>query len=35
MLAGCTPSLNPDEEVVQESEQAEVETTIIPQYAIK
>ena len=30
MLAGCTPSLNPDEEVVQESEQAEVETTIIP-----
>lgn len=30
MLAGCTPSLNPDKEVVQESEQAEVETTIIP-----
>ena len=30
VLAGCTPSLNPDEEVVQESEQAEVETTIIP-----
>ena len=30
MLAGCTPSLNPDNEVVQESEQAEVETTIIP-----
>ena len=30
MLAGCTPSLSPDEEVVQESEQAEVETTIIP-----
>ena len=30
VLAGCTPSLSPDEEVVQESEQAEVETTIIP-----
>lgn len=30
VIAGCTPSLNPDEEVVQESEQAEVETTIIP-----
>ncbi|WP_431028093.1 CamS family sex pheromone protein [Lysinibacillus sp. LZ02] len=30
MLAGCTPSINPDEEVVQESDQAEVETTIIP-----
>lgn len=30
VLAGCTPSLNPDEEVVQESEQAEVETMIIP-----
>ncbi|MFF5996471.1 CamS family sex pheromone protein [Lysinibacillus sp. KU-BSD001] len=30
MLAGCTPSINPDEEVVQESDQADVETTIIP-----
>ena len=30
VLAGCTPSVNPDEEVVQESEQAEVEMTIIP-----
>lgn len=30
VLAGCTPSVNPDEEVVQESDQAEVEMTIIP-----
>ena len=30
VLAGCTPSVNPDQEVVQESDQAEVEMTIIP-----
>ena len=30
VLAGCTPSVNPDEEVVQESDQSEVEMTIIP-----
>ncbi|MGM9951059.1 MAG: CamS family sex pheromone protein [Lysinibacillus sp.] len=30
VLAGCTPSVNPDQEVVQESDQSEVEMTIIP-----
>lgn len=35
MLAGCAPSLSPDEEVMQDSdEQAQVETTILPKYKL-
>ena len=34
VLAGCTPSVNPDQEVVQESDQAEVEMTIIPSFKL-
>ena len=34
VLAGCTPSISPEEEVVQESDQEEVEMTIIPSLAL-
>lgn len=34
VLAGCTPSISPEEEVVQESDQEEAEMTIIPNLAL-